>query len=146
MYDVVAEFVRNLHSKPPTDLEEYLQGDPERYQSHWLEFDLDNGDPDRIGRAWALLPDLAERARRGETITFTAVCEFWNWGSPRKVGGREINPLAAICLTLGLPPLWTLIVAKKTGLPSGFWLEHSLEEQRSRQDECFSFYGAKRAA
>lgn len=28
---------------------------------------------------------------------------------------------------------------------SGFWLEHSPEEQRARQDECFDFYCAKRA-
>jgi hypothetical protein len=145
MHDVVAAFVRDLHSNPPSDLETFLEEDPERYQAHWLEFDLENGDTDSIRRAWALLPTLAERARRGETISFTEVCDFWVWGAPRSLGGREINPVAAICWTLGLPPLWTLIVSKKTGLPSGFWLEHSPEEQRARQDECFDFYGAKRA-
>ena len=52
--------------------------------------------------------------------------------------------IAALCITQGLPPLWTLIVRASTGLPADYWREHTDKEKADRQNECFAYYGAVR--
>jgi len=60
------------------------------------------------------------------------------------VNGGTLNAIAALCITQGLPPLWTLIVRAATGLPADYWREHTDKEKAARQDECFAYYGAVR--
>lgn len=77
-------------------------------------------------------------------MTFTEFVEFAGRGNKRRVNGGILNPLAALCLSQGLPPLWTLVVTAESGLGSGYWRERDDSHKVARQEECFAHYGAAR--
>lgn len=146
MHDDVRKFAQGLYDNPPANLAEWLGVAPDRRELHFAEFDLhDPADPRRVEDAEKALPELVRRARLGRTMTFGEFVTFIGRGSPRQVGGNFLNPIAALCISQGLPPLWTLVVRADTGLPSGYWREHTDEEKIARQEDCFAFYGARRA-
>ena len=60
------------------------------------------------------------------------------------MNGGTINAIVALCISQGLPPLWTLLVRAATGMPADFWREHTDKEKADRQNECFAYYGAIR--
>lgn len=149
MNEAVKKFADDLYENPPADLAEWLASHGDRQDHHFREFDLDDlSDPKhawRVEDAERVLPELIRRAQEGRTMTFTEFVEFAGRGNPRSTGGNAINPIVAMCLTRGLPPLWTLVVSAATGLGSGYWREHSDEQKIARQDECFAFYGTHRS-
>ena len=145
MNENVKAFVQDLLDKPPADLAAALSKNPDLRVDYFREFDLENSPhPNNVQDAKDGLPELIRRASLGQTITFSEFVEFLGRGNKRQVNGRTINPIATLCITQGLPPLWTLLVTADTGLPPGFWREHSDSEKARRQDECFAFYGATR--
>jgi hypothetical protein len=150
MHEKVREFVEKLHANPPADLAEFLRAHEMSLQDHLAEFDLDDlSDPRharRVEDARRVLPELKRRAGQGSTLTFTEFVDVVGRGNPRTTNGKAINPIVALCLTDGLPPLWTLVVSAATGLGSGYWREHTDEEKIARQEECFAAYGARRAS
>lgn len=146
MHDSVIKFAEDLYNNPPADLAEWLDTHPDRRGQHFREFDLENpADPRRVQDAEKVLPELIRCAREGRTMTFTEFCGFAGRGNPRTLGGQTLNPIVAICLTRGLPPLWALVVRSDTGLGSGYWREHTDEQKLARQDDCFAHYDAQRA-
>lgn len=149
MHDKVRAFAEHLYDNPPADLAEWLGDDIGRRNLHLREFDLDDlTDPKharRVEDAERVLPELIRRAQEGRTLTFTEFVEFVGRGNKRSTGGQAINPIVALCLVRGLPPLWTLVVTAGTGLGPGYWREHSDEQKIARQEECFAHYGARRA-
>lgn len=147
MHPRVKEFVEDLHRDPPPDLAKaFAEGWPR--SQHLKEFDLDDLSDERharrVGDAETALPHLVDFAKQGRTMTFTEFVGVVGRGSPRGVNGGTLNPLAALCITQGLPPLWTLVVAASTGLGSGYWRERDDAEKVARQEACFEFYGATR--
>lgn len=141
----VKAFVQGLIDNPPADLAEAFADDPDLRVHYFREFDLDDPlSPHLVQDAEQVLPELIRRASLGQTMTFTEYVEFLGRGNKRRVNGGTINPIAALCLTQGLPPLWTLIVRATTGLPADFWREHTDKEKADRQNECFAYYGAVR--
>lgn len=142
----VRAFAQGLYDNPPANLAEWLAHDPTRQELHFREFDLDDpADPRRVEDANTALPELIRLAGLGRTLTFGAFVKVIGRGNPRMVGGNFLNPISALCISQQLPPLWTLVVRADTGLPSGFWREHTDEEKIARQEECFAYYGARRA-
>lgn len=144
----VRAFVEDLQANPPADLRRWLDEGPEARAAHRREFDLDDlsdpGHARRVAIAEAVLPHLVDFAQQGRTMTFTEFVELAGSGNKRLVNGGILNPLVALCLTRGLPPLWTLVVAAATGLGSGYWREHDDSHKVARQEECFAHYGAVR--
>lgn len=149
VHERVVEFVKDLEENPPADLAEWLGDDPDQYQRHLQDFDLDDrADPKharRVEDAEIVLPELIRRAQQGRTMTFTEFVDFVGRGNKRTTNGGAINPIVALCLTNNLPPLWTLVVASATGLGSGYWREHTDAEKIARQEECFTYYNARRS-
>ena len=148
MHPRVRAFVEDLHQYPPTDLRRWLDEGPQARAAHLREFDLedlsDPGHARRVEVAEKVLPYLIDFAKHGRTMTFTEFVEFAGAGNKRLVNGGILNPLTALCLTRGLPPLWTLVVAAATGLGSGYWRERDDSHKVARQEECFAHYGAVR--
>ncbi len=145
MNEDVKAFVQDLIDNPPEDLRKALARNPDMRVSYFKEFDLDDPLHQGFARdAEEVLPELIRRASLGQTITFTEVVEFLGRGNKRQVDGRMLNPIVALCITLGLPPLWTLIVRASTGMPADFWREHTDKQKADRQNECFAYYGAVR--
>lgn len=149
MHPRVKAFVDDLQQNPPADLRTWLDEGPQARADHLKEFDLedlsDPGHASRVEIAAKVLPHLIEYAKQGRTMTFTEFVELAGRGNKRRVNGGILNPLAALCLTQGLPPLWTLVVKADSGLGSGYWREHDDSQKAARQDECFAYYGATRA-
>ena len=146
MHDEVKAFAEELYADPPADLAAWLSDEPGRRERHFGEFDLDDPpDVRRVEDAEKVMPELIRCAQEGRTMSFTDFCRHAGRGNPRTLGGQTLNPIVAMCLTRGLPPLWTLIVRADTGLGSGYWREHTDEEKLARQEKCFAFYGARRA-
>ena len=148
MHPRVKAFVEDLHQNPPADLRRWLDEGPQARAAHLREFDLEDlcdlGHARRVEVAEKVLPYLIDFAKHGETMTFTEFVEFAGGGNKRLVNGGILNPLAALCLTRGLPPLWTLVVAAASGLGSGYWRERDDSQKVARQEECFAHYGAVR--
>jgi len=146
MNENVKAFVQGLIDNPPADLALALARDPDLRVRYFREFDLDDPLYPHLVHADAerALPELIRRASLGQTITFTEYVEFLGRGNKRRVNGGTINAIAALCITRGLPPLWTLLVRAATGLPANFWREHTDKEKADRQNECFAYYGAVR--
>ena len=145
MNENVKAFVQDLIDNPPADLAMALARDPGLRVNYFREFDLDNPlYPQFLPDAEEVLPELIRRASLGQTITFTEHVEFLGRGNKRQVDGRTINLIVALCITQGLPPLWTLRVRASTGLPADFWREHTDKQKAGRQNECFAYYGAVR--
>ena len=144
----VKAFVEDLHENPPADLGRWLDEGPQARAAHLREFDLedlsDPGHARRVEVAEKVLPHLVDFAKQGKTMTFTEFVEFAGGGNKRLVNGGILNPLAALCITRELPPLWTLVVAAATGLGSGYWRERDDSHKVARQEECFAHYGAVR--
>ena len=118
MNENVKAFVQDLIDNPPADLAKALARDPDLRVNYFREFDLDNPlYPQFLPDAEEVLPELIRRASLGQTITFTEHVEFLGRGNKRQVDGRTINLIVALCITQGLPPLWTLRVRASTGCP-----------------------------
>ena len=121
MNENVKNFVQGLVDNPPADLALWLATEPDAAVRYVREFDLDDPPyPHFVQDAETVLPELIRRARLGQTMTFTEYVEFLGHGNKRQVGGKQINPIVALCITRGLPPLWTLIVRAATGQPADF--------------------------
>ena len=148
MHPRVKAFVEDLQQNPPADLRRWLDEGPQARAAHLREFDLEDlsdlGHARRVEVAEKVLPYLIDFAKHGKTMTFTEFVEFAGGGNKRLVNGGILNPLAALCLTRGLPPLWTLVVAATSGLGSGYWRERDDSHKVARQEECFAHYGAVR--
>ncbi|MEI2811925.1 MAG: hypothetical protein V9F00_17585 [Nocardioides sp.] len=148
MHPRVKEFVEDLQQNPPADLRQWIAEGPQARVDHLREFDIedlsDQGHARRVEMAETVLPHLIDFAKQGRTMTFTEFVEFAGRGNKRGVNGGTLNPLAALCLTQGLPPLWTLVVTAQSGLGSGYWREHDDSHKVARQEECFAYYGATR--
>lgn len=144
----VKAFVDDLQENPPADLRRWLDEGPDRRAIHWRDFDLadlsDPGHARRVAVVEKVLPHLIDFAKKGKTMTFTEFVEYAGGGNKRLVNGGILNPLAALCITRELPPLWTLVVAAATGLGSGYWRERDDSHKVARQEECFAHYGAVR--
>ena len=148
MHPDVMAFVEDLQANPPTDLATWLARGPEAKRAHLKGFDIDDlsdkGHARRVAVAEKVLPHLIDVAKQGKTMTSTEFVGFAGSGHPRLVNGGILSPLVTLCISRGLPPLWTLVVAAASGLGSGYWREHNDSQKFARQQECFDFYGATR--